>query len=83
VDETIFSGIDASLLEREIKSFGVKEDQCDYSYRLRDEGVVGYFIGIGIEKQKGNSVLLTSTGLIEKTDQRWRHGRLQQSCNTG
>jgi hypothetical protein len=66
VDDTIFSGPDALLLEREIKSLGVKEDKCDHSFQLRDEGEVGDFIGIIIEKQKGNSFLFTQTGLIEK-----------------
>jgi hypothetical protein len=36
VDDTIFSGPDESLLERETKSLGVKEDQCDHSYQFRD-----------------------------------------------
>jgi hypothetical protein len=66
MDGTIFAGPDALLLEREIKSLGVKEDQCDYSFQLIDEGEVGYFLGIRIEKQKGNSFLLMQTGLIRK-----------------
>jgi hypothetical protein len=66
VDDTIFSGPDALLLEREIKSLGVKEDQCDHSFQLIDEGELGDFLGIRIEKQKGNSFILTQTGLIEK-----------------
>jgi hypothetical protein len=82
VDGTIFSGPDELLLEREIKSLGVKEDQCDHYFQLRDEGEVGDFLGIRIEKQKGNSFILTQTGLIEKNDQSWRNGRLQQSGNT-
>jgi hypothetical protein len=52
VDDTIFAGPDALLLEREIKSLGVKEDQCNRSFQLRDEGEVGDFLGIRIEKQK-------------------------------
>jgi hypothetical protein len=55
MDDTIFAGPDASLLEREIKSLGVKEDQCEHSFQLRYEGEVGDFLGI-----------LTQTGLIEK-----------------
>jgi hypothetical protein len=35
-------------------------------FQLRDEGEVGDFLGIRIEKQKGNSFPLTQTGLIEK-----------------
>jgi hypothetical protein len=33
---------------------------------VRDEGEVGDFLRIGIEKQKGNTFLLTKTGLIDK-----------------
>jgi hypothetical protein len=59
VDDTIFAGPNALLLEREIKSLGVKEYRCDRSFQLRDDGEVGDFLGIIIEKQKGNSFLLT------------------------
>jgi hypothetical protein len=52
VDDTIFSGPDALLLEREIKSLGVKEDQGDHSFQLRDEGEVGDFLGKIIQKNK-------------------------------
>jgi hypothetical protein len=44
VDDTIFVGPNASLLEREIKSLGIKEDQRDISFQLRDEGEVGHFL---------------------------------------
>jgi hypothetical protein len=67
VDDTIFDGPDALLLERDIKSIGVKEDQCDHSFQLRDKGEVGDFFRIRIEKQKRNYCLLTQTGLIENT----------------
>jgi hypothetical protein len=66
VDDTIFAGPYSLLPEKEIKSLRVKEDQCDYFFQLRDDGEVGDFLGIKIEKQKGNSFLLTQTGLIEK-----------------
>jgi hypothetical protein len=36
VDDTIFAVPDALLLEREIKYLGVKGDQCDHSFQLRD-----------------------------------------------
>jgi hypothetical protein len=48
------------------KTLGFKEDQCDHSFQLRDEVEVGDFLEIRIEKQKGNSFLLTRIGLIEK-----------------
>jgi hypothetical protein len=66
VDDTIFAGPDAKMLEQEIRSPVVASDECDHSFQLRDEGEVGYFLGIIIEKQKGNAFLLTQTGLIEK-----------------
>jgi hypothetical protein len=32
VDDTLFYGPDASLLVKEIKSLGVKEDECDHTF---------------------------------------------------
>jgi hypothetical protein len=66
VGDTICAGPDAALLEQDIKSLGVTYDECHHSYQLRDEGEVGYFLGIRIEKQKKNSFILTQTGLIAK-----------------
>jgi hypothetical protein len=50
VHDTIFAGPDASLLDNEIRSLGVKEYECDHSFQLRDGGEVGDFLGIRIEK---------------------------------
>jgi hypothetical protein len=66
VDDTIFAGPDAKMLEQEIRPLGVASDEYDHSFQLRDEGEVGDFLGIRIKKQKGNAFLLTQTGLIEK-----------------
>jgi hypothetical protein len=44
---------------------------------LRDEGEVGNFLGIIIEKQKRNSFILTQTGLIEKVIK----ARGMEECN--
>jgi hypothetical protein len=66
VDDKIFAGPEAALLEQEIKSLGVESDECHHSFQLRDEGEVGDFLGIRIEKHKNNSFLLTQTGLIAK-----------------
>jgi hypothetical protein len=66
VDETIFAGPYAGLLEQEIRSLRVASDECDHSFQLRDEGEVGDFIVIRIENQKDNSFFLTQTGFIEK-----------------
>jgi hypothetical protein len=61
VDDTLFAGPEAALLEQEVKSFGVASAECHHSFQLRDEGEVGEFLGIRIEKQKKNSFLLTQT----------------------
>jgi hypothetical protein len=58
VDGTICTGPAAGLLEQEIRSRRVASDECDHSFQLRDEGDVGDFLGIGIEKQNDNSFLL-------------------------
>jgi hypothetical protein len=54
VDDTIFVELDALLLEREIKSIGVKEDQCYHSFQLRDEGGIVDFLEIRIEETKSD-----------------------------
>jgi hypothetical protein len=61
VDDTIFAGPEAALSEQEIKSLGVAYDECHHSSQLRDEGEVGDFLAIRIEKQKNNPFLLTQT----------------------
>jgi hypothetical protein len=45
-------------------------------FQLRDEGKIGDFLGIRIQKQKGGSLILTQTGLIEKVIKILRYGRL-------
>jgi hypothetical protein len=82
VDDTIFAGPYAKMLEQDIRSLGFASDECDHSFQLIDEGEVGDFLGIIIEKQKGNAFLLNQTGLILKSNQRWRNGRLQQVCHS-
>jgi hypothetical protein len=67
VDDTIFAGPDADKLAAEIKSLGVSSDENQHSFQLRDEGEVGDFLGIRIQKQGAGKFLLTQTGLIEKT----------------
>jgi hypothetical protein len=66
MDDTIFAGPDAKILEKEIRSLVVALDECVHSFQLRDEGEVGGYLAIRIEKQKGNAFILTQTGLIEK-----------------
>jgi hypothetical protein len=67
VDDTIFSGPEADKLSAEVQSLGVNSDEHQHSFQLRDEGEVGDFLGIRIEKLAGGKFLLTQTGLIEKT----------------
>jgi hypothetical protein len=67
VGDTIFAGPDADKLAAEIKSLGVSSDENQHSFQLRDEGKVGDFLGIRIQKQGAGKFLLTQTGLIDKT----------------
>jgi hypothetical protein len=67
VDDTIFAGPDAEKLAKEITSLGVSNDENQHSFQLRDEGEIGYFLRIRIQKQGAGKFLLTQTGLIEKT----------------
>ena len=66
VDDTIFAGADEKVLESEIQALGVSKDEQRHSFVLRNEGEVGNFLGIKIEKQAGSAFLLTQTGLIDK-----------------
>ena len=49
-------GPDPDAIEREIKNLGVCESDHVHSFMLCDEGEVGDFLGIGIEKQGANWV---------------------------
>ena len=65
VDDTIICGPDAAEIEKLIVDLGVSDDEHREVLELRDEGNVGDFLGIRIEKQ-GDSYLLTQKGLTEK-----------------
>ena len=65
VDDKIIAGPDSSAVEELISSFGGKEEQWHYS-KLRDEGEVGDFLGIRIEKGGSRKFMLTQTDLITK-----------------
>jgi hypothetical protein len=65
VDDTIICGPDSKEIEKLIADLGVSDDEHREVFELRDEGNVGDFLGIRIEKQ-GDSYLLTQTGLTEK-----------------
>jgi hypothetical protein len=67
VDDTIYAGPDAEKLATEITSPGGNGDEHQHSFQLRDEGEVGDFLGVSIEKQSEGTFLLTQTGFIERT----------------
>lgn len=50
VDDTIFAGADANLLEEEIRILGVSDSKQRHSFQLKNEGKVGAFLGIQITK---------------------------------
>ena len=68
VDDTILAGPDASEIEKVITSLGVRDEEKHYKFELRDEGAVGDFLGIRIErtKSKAKEFKLSQSGLINK-----------------
>ena len=65
VDDTIIAGPNAQEIEDLITQLGVCSDEQRHTFELRDEGEVGDFLGIRIERHKTNFEL-TQTGLINK-----------------
>ena len=66
VDDIILAGPDVVVLEEVIKSLGITEEEQRYTFELRDEGEVGDFLCIRIEKTGSNKFTLTQTELIAK-----------------
>ena len=66
VDDTIIAGPDPVAIEALIKDLGVPDSEERETFALRDEGEVGDFLGIRIEKSANKSFTLTQTGLINK-----------------
>ena len=66
VDDTIIAGPDSQAIEDLITSLGVTKDEQRHTFELRDEGEVGDFLGIRIEKCSQHSFSLTQSGLINK-----------------
>jgi hypothetical protein len=66
VDDTILASPDSEAIEREITGLGVSTDEQRHQFQLRDEGEVGDFLGIRIEKLGTRKFNLTQTGLINK-----------------
>jgi hypothetical protein len=60
------AGPDVEKLAAEITSRGVSSDENQHLFQLPDDGEVGDFLGIHIQKQGGGKFMLTQTGLIEK-----------------
>ena len=72
VDDTILVGPNASDLNNVIASLGIADEEQRHVFDLRDEGEVGDFLGIRIEKSGLNKFILTQSGLIDK---------VLQTCN--
>jgi Reverse transcriptase (RNA-dependent DNA polymerase). len=66
VDDTILCGPEDDALENEIRGLGVNNLEQRHSFQLRNEGEVGDFLGIRIQKKGKDSFVLTQTGLISK-----------------
>ena len=66
VDDTIMAGPDGAAIEEEIKGLGVAKSEHRHQFVLRDEGEVGDFLGIRIEKTGDNTFTLCQPGLIQK-----------------
>ena len=64
VDNTIICGPDSKEIKKVIVDLGVSDDEHREVFKLRDEGNVGDFLGIRIEK-KGDSYLRKQKGLTE------------------
>ena len=66
VDDTIITGPDSTAIDDLIRNLGVAEEEQVHTFQLRDEGEVGAFLGIQIERNHDNTFYLTQTGLINK-----------------
>lgn len=66
VDDTIFAGADAAVLEAEIAALGVSDATQRHQFQLRNEGEVGAFLGIQITQTGPHEFYLSQPGLIDK-----------------
>ena len=66
VDDTITAGPDSSAIEELFSSLGIAKEKQRHYFDLQDEGEVGDFLGIRIEKEGSKKFTLTQTGLITK-----------------
>ena len=66
MDDTIIAGPDSSAIEEIISSLGIAREEQRHCFELRDEGEVGDFLGIRIDKEGSKKFTLTQTGLSTK-----------------
>ena len=66
VDNTIIASPDPASIDSLITSLGIAEEEYRQTFDLRDEGEVGDFLGIRIEKAGPRKLVLSQTGLIAK-----------------
>ena len=66
VDDAIFSGPDANVIEDKIRGLGIHDNKKRHSFELKCSGEINDFLGIRIEKLGMNKFNLTQTGLIDK-----------------
>ena len=66
VDDTIIASPDSKAIDTLIYNLGIADEEQRHAFDLRDEGEVGDFLGIRIEKSDAKKFTLTQTGLITK-----------------
>ena len=66
VDDTICTGPNQELINKEIKLLGLKQDHEECPFKFRDEGELSAFLGIKIDKPKEKKFYLSQPGLTEK-----------------
>ena len=66
VDDTIIAGPGSKAIDLLISNLGISDEEQRHSFDFRDEGEVGDFLGIRIEKSQAKKFTLTQSGLINK-----------------
>ena len=66
VDDKILCGPNLDKINEEIRGLGIKGEDQVHSFQLKDEGQVGDFLGIRIEKLGPGTFNLTQSGLTNK-----------------
>ena len=60
------AGPSLEAIEEVVSSLGIQTTEHSHHFALKDEGEVGAFLGIQIEKKTNSTFCLTQTGLINK-----------------